>query len=362
MKKAKQNKNNSKDNKLPAIQSNLQKGNLKQNADSTEKLTQKSKKSTVPQIPTIPLTNRNVPKNQSSNKTKSDKTKKKYIYNNYKEEENVEQEPQKEEGPRITEEKLAQLKMQRKKRLEKEKKEEEKEIKLYTELVEEFKNSSKKQKKNYNSKILESANKIANISGAKAQKILEDGGMLDAYKYVLSQLCKQGLPNGNVFEYASIVVKNYEKKWKEKKSKLTKEKIEKYYEEKQKEIEKENKNDVKIVNKSLEHREELKFIQSLDKSRSKRNIVHRLSPLANLTENESNVLKTNVGRSYDNKNNIKKINVKENNLNELDKKSNKSPKIVNNVNKKENKSNNNNNKNENNANKKKTDVKKLKKK
>ena len=43
MKKAKQNKNNSKDNKLPAIQSNLQKGNLKQNADSTEKLTQKSK-------------------------------------------------------------------------------------------------------------------------------------------------------------------------------------------------------------------------------------------------------------------------------------------------------------------------------
>ena len=77
------------------------------------------------------------------------------------------------------------------------------------------------------------------------------------------ELCKQGLPNGNVFEYASIVVKNYEKKWKEKKSKLTKEKIEKYYEEKQKEIEKENKNDVKIVNKSLEHREELKFIQSL---------------------------------------------------------------------------------------------------
>jgi hypothetical protein len=128
MKKAKQNKNNSKENKLPAIQSNLQKGNLKQNADSTEKLTQKTKKSTIPQIPTIPLTNRNVPKNQSSNKAKSDKTKKKYIYNNYKEEENVEQEPQKEEGPRITEEKLAQLKMQRKKRLEKEKKEEEKEI------------------------------------------------------------------------------------------------------------------------------------------------------------------------------------------------------------------------------------------
>ena len=106
--------------------------------------------------------------------------------------------------------------MQRKKRLEKEKKEEEKEIKLYTELIEEYKNSNKKSKKDYNSQILESANKTANISGAKAQKILEDGGMLDAYKYVLAQLCKQGLPTGNIFEYASIVVKNYEKKWKEK--------------------------------------------------------------------------------------------------------------------------------------------------
>ena len=35
--------------------------------------------------------------------------------------------------------------------------------------------------------------------------------MLDAYKHVLAQLCKQGLPTGNIFEYASIVVKNYEK-------------------------------------------------------------------------------------------------------------------------------------------------------
>ena len=33
----------------------------------------------------------------------------------------------------------------------------------------------------------------------------------------------------------------------------------------------------KIVNKSLEHRDELKFIQSLDKSRSGRNVVPRLN-------------------------------------------------------------------------------------
>ena len=334
---------------------------MKQNADSKEKITQKANKINAPQIPNIPLTNRGVPKNllNSSNKIKTEKNKRKFNIN--KEEENTEQEKTKEEGPRISEEKLTQLKIQRKKRIEKQKKEEEKEIKLYTELVEEYKNSNKKNKKNYNSQILEGANKVTNISGAKAQKILEEGGMLDAYKYVLSQLCKQGLPNGNIFEYASIVVKNYEKKWKEKKSKLTKEKIDKYYEEKQKELENENKNnnEVKIINKSLEHREELKFIQSLDKSRSKRNVIPRFGSLNNLTENETNTLNTNVGRSYDNKNNIKKINVKENNSNELDKKSNKSPKGVNNANKKDNKSNNSNDVS---SNKKKTEVKKLKKK
>ena len=82
--------------------------------------------------------------------------------------------------------------------------------------------------------------------------------MLDAYKYVLSQLCKQGLPNGNVFEYASIVVKNYEKKWKEKKSKMTKEKVEKYWQEKKEEIKNfkktnntiEDENKIKALNRS----------------------------------------------------------------------------------------------------------------
>ena len=113
------------------------------------------------------------------------------------------------------------------------------------------------------------------ISSKKAQNILEEGGMLDAYKYVLSQLCKNGLPSGNVFEYASYVLQNYEKKWKEKKSQLMKDKIDKYYEEKQKEIEQNNENEgeTKLVNKSLEHREELKFIQNLDKSRASRNVV-----------------------------------------------------------------------------------------
>jgi hypothetical protein len=314
MKKPKQNKNASKETKLPLIQSNLQKGSLKQDSNSKEKLTQKSKQINIPQIPNIPLTNKNIP--ESTNKSKSEKRRKKYNYI-VKEEENVEPEKTKEEVPRITEEKLAQLKMQRKKRLEKEKKEEEKEIKLYTELIEEYKNSNKKKQKDYNSKILENANKSVNISGAKAQKILEDGGMLDAYKYVLSQLCKQGLPTGNIFEYASIVVKNYEKKWKEKKSKMAKEKIEKYYEEKQKEIQNENKNEIKVVNKSLEHRDELKFIQSLDKSRSRINIKER-NFKENIEKKDTNII-SNDTRSYNIKNNIKKLNTKVNNSNDFNK-------------------------------------------
>ena len=337
MKKSKQAKNSIKETKLPPIQSNLQKGSLKQNINSTEKLEEKSQKLNIPKIPNIPLTNKNVPNNRNNlqNKTKSEKRRKRN--NNIKEEENQEQEKIKEEGPRITEEKLAQLKIQRKKRIEKEKKEEEKEIKLYTELIEEYKNSNRKEKKNYNSQILENNTKIVNISGIKAQKILEEGGMLDAYKYVLSQLCKQGLPSGNIFEYASIVVKNYEKKWKEKKSKITKEKIDKYYEEKQKEMDN-NKDEIKIVNKSLEHREELKFIQSLDKSRSKRNIIPKLGSYTHLTENNNNENNNyfNDKRSYDNKN---KKNIKKDNTNELDKNNNLSPKGGNNKIKKDNNSN-----------------------
>ena len=311
MKKGKQDKNTSKETKLPLIQSNLQKGSLKQEKDKSNNINIKNQKLNPNQkMPNIPLTNRNIPENlnqltEKSN-TKTEKRKKITNRNLIKEDNNTEQmEEKKEEGPRISEEKLAELKAQRKKRLEKEKKEEEKEIKLYTELVEEYKNSNKdrnsKNKKNYNSKIL-SNTKITNISGEKAQKILEEGGMLDAYKHVLAQLCKQGLPTGNIFEYASIVVKNYEKKWKEKKSKMIKEKIDKYYEEKQKELEsinnENNNNEIKIINKSLEHREELKFIQSLDKSRSKRNVIPRAGSFHNLNDN-------NIGKSFNNE--IKKM-------------------------------------------------------
>ena len=110
MKKKNQNNNSIKEEKLPPIQSNLQKGNIKQDSNSKDKLNQKSKKKSIPQIPNIPLTNRNIPKdiNQITNKSKLHKNGKKY--NNDIKEEEIVKEQKKEEGPRITDEKLEQLK------------------------------------------------------------------------------------------------------------------------------------------------------------------------------------------------------------------------------------------------------------
>jgi hypothetical protein len=128
------------------------------------------------------------------------------------------------------------------------------------------------------------------ISEKKTQAILEEGGMLDAYKYLVIQLCKNGLPTGNLFEYSAYVIKNYEKKWKEKKSKMNKEKLEQYWKEKKQEVEKfekqqkkspdpkqkvnkttkEEENKIKALNRSLEQREINKLIANMDKSRSSR--------------------------------------------------------------------------------------------
>ena len=273
--------------KLPLIQNNTQKVNLKENQEgkSSSKTEQKKNLSEIPEMPNIPLT-RNIPKtnkslentklSQNSNKSRGkSETRKRKIKYSIKEDSNAQTGTIPEISPRFTEERLSELREQRKQRIKQAKKEELKEMKVYEKLIEEYKNGKVKKSTKKNKNEINEDNAKMIISSKKAQNILEEGGMLDAYKYVLAQLCKNGLPSGNVFEYASIVVKNYEKKWKEKKSQIMKDKIDKYYEEKQKEIEQNNENDgeIKLVNKSLEHREELKFIQNLDKSRSGRNVV-----------------------------------------------------------------------------------------
>ena len=299
--------NASKGVKLPLIQTKTQKANVKENQSNNSKgklftkgNDQKNNLKEIPQMPNIsgniPLTKNN-PKNANQNQNLANSKGKTEIKNNLdnttKEEIKIEKTNQ-EGSPRYTEERLSQIKKQRNQRIKQQKKEEIKEIKLYEKLINEYKNNTRKNSKKNQNEEAEDHPKVI-ISSKKAQTILEEGGMLDAYKYVLAQLCKNGLPSGNVFEYASYVVKNYEKKWKEKKSQKMKDKIDKYYEEKQKEMDKslENVKENKIVNKSLEHRDELKFIQSLDKSRSGRNVVPKIKN--NSPKNDRFI---NVGKDF----------------------------------------------------------------
>lgn len=64
----------------------------------------------------------------------------------------------------------------------------------------------------------------------KAHRLLKNNGMLDGYKYVLANACKDGLPQGDIFEYAAYLFGSYEKIWKKQKSNEVKEKIMKYKE------------------------------------------------------------------------------------------------------------------------------------
>ena len=192
----------------------------------------------------------------------------------------------------------------RKKRIEQEKKEEARDKKVYDQVLKEYQEKSKTRTNtevNVKNRLAspKSRNDDLNniqlpkikISEKKTQAILEEGGMLDAYKYLVIQLCKNGLPTGNLFEYSAYVIKNYEKKWKEKKSKMNKEKLEQYWKEKKQEVEKfektqkkspdpkqkvnkttkEEEDKIKALNRSLEQREINKLIANMDKSRSSRN-------------------------------------------------------------------------------------------
>ena len=57
---------------------------------------------------------------------------------------------------------------------------------------------------------------------------LVNTGLLESYEYVLRSLCKAGLPDGNVYEYAALKMLKFEKKFKAEKRK--KELLEKYKE------------------------------------------------------------------------------------------------------------------------------------
>ena len=171
------------------------------------------------------------------------------------------------------------LKMEREKRLQREKENEKKDKEIFEKILTEAKNNNFKSQ-SFRSKISSNEEGMPNIkiSEKKAQSILEKGGMLDAYKYLITQLCKNGLPTGNLFEYSAYVIQNYEKKWREKKSKETKEKLDKYWQEKEKSIIAkansidEDKKNIAVLNRSLEEIQMKRYIKELDRSRSSRRI------------------------------------------------------------------------------------------
>ena len=212
------------------------------------------------------------------------------------------------EEKKYSPEKLKILEQERQKRIKNEKLSERENQKIYEEILFEEKKKKKFTKKKEKNEDLNPLNSSLKISEKKAQNILEEGGMLDAYKYLIIQLCKNGLPTGNLFEYSAYVIKNYEKKWKEKKSKMKKENIEKYWEEKEKIIKEtleKNKKDKKLLNRSLDEIEMKKYIKNLDRSRSSRGV----KPLREKINNDEDKNTTPSGIKKKNKSLNKNNNV-----------------------------------------------------
>ena len=212
-------------------------------------------------------------------------------------------------APRITKDKLKEIQEKRRIRLIREKKEFEKQTKMLNEEKALINNryGNKKEDFQFSSKI----NSPIEMSQKKAQSILEEGGMIDAYKFLISHLCKNGMPPGNLYEYCSTIIKNYEKEWKKKKYKMLNEKIQKHFEDKKKSLLLSSNMNLNnnLEYKVLEKREENQFIKKLDKSRSSLRIISR-NPISNNinlpnNDNKSDIISNSFEKNK--KNVLKKI-------------------------------------------------------
>lgn len=209
--------------------------------------------------------------------------------------------------PRITKEKMEEIKLRRDKRLNQEKKDDiafKKILKDY----EEEKQPNKKNKINIYNLDFQLA-----INTRQVLSILEDSGIIDAYKYLINSIEKTGWPKKDLYEYSSNIIKGYESKWKKKKIKKRNEITEKYFEDKLKHY-KEEKNkgneNIKLF-RVLKAREENKFIKKLDKSRSSLNIIKKNITLLNKSNNE-NMEKNNNNDSKEKNTDFKykKVNIR----------------------------------------------------
>ena len=190
------------------------------------------------------------------------------------------------------------------------------------------------------SDILNNINDPIKISQKYAKKILEESGIIEAYKHLIKNLCKNGMPEGNVYDYCSEYVKNFERIWQKIKFRMLNKKIEEHFKEKKKELIEKNENN--ISNKFfriLEQRNEMKFVKKLDKSRSSLHIIKRkeIIPQENIKNNENNnkfitiELKENKNIILDRKNSINKKNIQIKNNNQLKKLLPKSNKVTFNI-------------------------------
>ena len=226
--------------------------------------------------------------------------------------------------PRITKEKMEEIKLRRDKRLNQEKKDDiafKKILKDY----EEEKQPNKKNKINIYNLDFQLA-----INTRQVLSILEDSGIIEAYKYLINSIEKTGWPKKDLYEYSSNIIKGYESKWKKKKIKKRNEITEKYFEDKLKHY-KEEKNkgneNIKLF-RVLKAREENKFIKKLDKSRSSLNIIKKNITLLNKSNNE-NMEKNNNNDSKEKNTDFKykKVNIRfRNNNNKIN---SRNPKIIN---------------------------------
>ncbi len=229
---------------------------------------------------------------------------------------------------KVSGERLKKIKENRRIRLMKEQKEYELQSKLLNENKEK-KSLSLREKMNSYSDI----NSPIKMNKTKAMNILEQGGMIDAYKYLISHLCRNGLPQGSLYEYSSLVIKNYERKWKKKQFMLLNDKIKKHFDERKKYLLNPNNQNIKnkIFFKVLEKREDEQFIKKLDKSRSTIKIIKRNDIINNISKNIiqeklnnniSNLDQININNNINN--NIYNINKFEGGTNVLKGKKNKS--------------------------------------
>jgi len=154
--------------------------------------------------------------------------------------------------------------------------------------------------------ILKSLNTPTKIDHINAQKILEESGMIEAYKQLIKNLCQNGMPEGNVYNYCSEFIKNFERVWQKMKYKKLSKKIEEHFKEKKELYIKNNENNNKNKYfRVLEQREEMQFIKKLDKSRSSLRVIKRINILDSNKNKEA--IANNINKKEENKNNSRDI-------------------------------------------------------